>query len=180
MSAGPLEPRTEREYLFQLDNAYRERNQVVAALAKCFPSGIKKTAIEGWDKSWHGCVYIELPTGQVSWHYHDDDSDLFKNLPPYTGNWDGHSTSEKYTRLAALETTDGKRLTRLLAIRDRQATQSTMFWIRASKKALAGDPRELANRVALAEAEPLELILSDELAPMPEMSQAHKDTYGYD
>ncbi len=85
------------------DGAYLERNQVVAALARCFPSGIARTAIEGWHEEWHGCVYIDLPTGQVSWHYHDSHAHLFAGLPPYQGTWDGHSTEEKYRRLAALD-----------------------------------------------------------------------------
>lgn len=86
----------------QRDGAYRERNQVVAALARLFPSGIAKTAIPGWDKAWHGCVYIDLPTGQVSWHFHDSDAALFDGLPPYAKPWDGHDTPEKYRRLVAL------------------------------------------------------------------------------
>lgn len=84
------------------DAAYLERNRVVAALAKCFPSGIARTAIEGWSEDWHGCVYIDLPTGQVSWHFHDSQAYLFDGLPAYTKPWDGHSTEEKYRRLAAL------------------------------------------------------------------------------
>jgi hypothetical protein len=84
------------------DAAYEERNKVVAALARLFPSGIAKTAIEGWSDDWHGCVYIDLPTGQVSWHFHDSQAHLFAGLPPYTGNWDGHDTPEKYRRLALL------------------------------------------------------------------------------
>lgn len=86
-----------------LDGVYRERNQVVAALAKCFPSGIAKTAIEGWDEAWHNCVYIELPTGQVSWHYHDREEELFAGLTSYDKPWDGHDTEEKYRRLNALQ-----------------------------------------------------------------------------
>lgn len=85
------------------DGAYLERNKVVAALAKCFPSGVARTAIEGWHEEWHGCVYIDLPTGQVSWHYHDSHASLFEDLPAYSGTWDGHSTEEKYARLAALK-----------------------------------------------------------------------------
>lgn len=84
------------------DAAYLERNQVVAALAKCFPSGVARTAIEGWSEDWHGCVYIDLPTGQASWHFHDSHAYLFDSLPPYTGTWDGHDTPEKYARLAKL------------------------------------------------------------------------------
>lgn len=92
------------------DAAYLERNQVVAALAKCFPSGIARTAIEGWAPEWHGCVYIYLPTGQASWHYHDRDAHLFEGLPPYLDKWDGHDTPEKYRRLAALPTVKADRL----------------------------------------------------------------------
>ena len=85
------------------DAAYLERNQVVAALAKAFPSGVARTAIEGWSEDWHGCVYIDLPTGQASWHFHDSQAYLFDGLPPYAGKWDGHTTEEKYARLAALK-----------------------------------------------------------------------------
>lgn len=88
------------------DGAYAERNQCVALIAKFAWAhgcrvGIAKTAIEGWDEAWHGCVYIDLPTGQVSWHYHDSDAHLFDFLHPYQGEWDGHSTPEKYARVNA-------------------------------------------------------------------------------
>lgn len=85
-----------------LDRVYSERNAVVAALAKVFPSGLKKTAIVGWEPEWHNCVYIDLPTGQVSWHFHDRDAILFEGLGPYAGEWDGHTTLEKYLRLDRL------------------------------------------------------------------------------
>jgi hypothetical protein len=81
------------------DYAYSERNQLVALLARLFPSGVKRTAIEGWEPEWQGCVYIDLPTGQASWHYHDKEAPLFADLPPYQGEWDGHSTVEKYHRV---------------------------------------------------------------------------------
>lgn len=35
-------------------------------------------------------IYIELPTGQVSWH-----------LPQHEHEWDGHTTAEKYARCRA-------------------------------------------------------------------------------
>ncbi len=82
--------------------AYTERNRLVAFLARQFPSGLKRTAIPGWDPEWHGCVFIDTPEGQMSWHYHDNDADLFDGLPQYQGEWDGHSTPEKYARLARL------------------------------------------------------------------------------
>ena len=81
------------------DATYLERNQVVALLARLFPSGIRRTDIVEWDEEWHGCVYIGLPTGQVSWHYHDSHAYLFAHLPPYDGEYDGHTTEEKYERV---------------------------------------------------------------------------------
>jgi Phosphoribosyl-ATP pyrophosphohydrolase len=45
--------------------------------------------VGGIRQSWP-VVFIELPTGQVSWH-----------LAPYTGKYDGHTTEEKYRRCAA-------------------------------------------------------------------------------
>jgi len=33
-------------------------------------------------------VYIELPTGQVSWH-----------MPQHARPWDGHTTEQKYSRI---------------------------------------------------------------------------------
>ena len=86
----------EREYK---DAAYKERNQLVALLSTCFPSGKASTAIEGWDKAWHGCVYIDFPWGQASWHYHDSDGWMFEHLDPYTKPWNGHTTEEKYAAI---------------------------------------------------------------------------------
>lgn len=89
-----------------LDGAYAERNKVVALLARLFPAGIRRTEIEGWSDEWQNCVYIDLPTGQASWHYHSDEAHLFAALPPYDKPYDGHSTAEKYERLAALRGRD--------------------------------------------------------------------------
>lgn len=83
-------------------SAYNERNCVVAALAHLFPAGIRKTTIEGWDPEWHNCVFIDTPAGQLSWHYHDSEAPAFADLPRYWSQWDGHSTPEKYRRLAKL------------------------------------------------------------------------------
>ncbi len=84
------------------DQGYRERNILVRLLASLYPSGIKKTAIEGWDEEWHNCVYIDFPNGQASWHYHDSEINLFADLPQYTKEYDGHTTEEKYQRICAL------------------------------------------------------------------------------
>jgi len=87
----------------QKDAVYKERNILVALLTRTYPSGIKKTAIEGWSPEWHNCVYIELPDGsQCSWHYHDRDCYLFEDLPAYEKDWDGHTTKNKYFNIEEL------------------------------------------------------------------------------
>jgi len=43
---------------------------------------------------------------------------------------------------------------------NRSHSAATLFWVRASQKALAGDPRELQNRVDLCTAAPAEVVLS--------------------
>jgi len=83
------------------NQAYTERNVLVALLARLFPSGIRPTAIEGWNPDWNNCVYIDLPSGQVSFHYHDKDAALFKELPPYTQPYDGHSKEDAMARIQA-------------------------------------------------------------------------------
>ena len=107
----------ERELKSVADGAYAERNQVVAAMAKMgltlgWSVGTARTAIEGWGPEWQGCVYVDLPTGQASWHYHDREAHFFADLPPYPYDWDGHTTRMKYDRLAAVsaetEDDDGK------------------------------------------------------------------------
>jgi len=96
---GGLVARTLADAESSKNCAYTERNQLVALLSRLYPSGIRKTDIPGWDPEWHGCVFIDTPEGQMSWHYHDSDAGLFVGLPPYEKPWDGHSTVEKYQRL---------------------------------------------------------------------------------
>jgi hypothetical protein len=118
MSAYAEEPG--RDYRKERDAAYRERNQVVAALARVLmgqhpplyglPPGAPANAWlaehdpndAGWDPEWRTIVFIEGPTGQLSWHLHDSDVALFDGLPRGPNLWDGHSTPEKYERVARL------------------------------------------------------------------------------
>lgn len=53
------------------------------------------------------------------------------------------------------------RLERLVRNRDSLAESSRKFWVRAAKAAMAGDFRELRNRVDLSEAPPLQIIQSE-------------------
>lgn len=84
------------------DAAYDERMHLVAALARMFPSGIRDTTTPGWTPSWKGCVYIDLPTGQISYHYHTRHAHLFRDLAAYTHDWDGHDKEAVHSRLDAL------------------------------------------------------------------------------
>lgn len=95
----------------EADHVYTERNRLVAALARFALSepgafwfaGVGKHQPEGdpnWEKEWTNVVFIDTPQGQLSWHVHDRDLPLFEGLPKYLTAWDGHTTAEKYERLA--------------------------------------------------------------------------------
>lgn len=90
----------------QKDAAYDERDRCVAliafmALQLGYRVGLARHEGPDWDDDWRNIVFIDLPTGQVSWHYHDSERHLFETLPPYPGEWDGHTTPEKYARVNA-------------------------------------------------------------------------------
>lgn len=96
--------RDENAELFKtVQIAYRERNQLVAALSKVFPS-VLAPATDA-EPGWSTVVMIQLPTGQVSWHIKDSEiPEFFSHLVRDTNaTWDGHTTEEKYRRLNALE-----------------------------------------------------------------------------
>lgn len=138
-------PRKLRE---ERDRAYTERNRLVAFLARLYPSGLRKTAIEGWDPEWDNCVYIDTPEGQMSWHFHGSDGHLFAGLPAYEKPWDGHSTEEKYARL--------KRLTARTP-RDRRVLEEcaalTISTAAVGPPSLDGQPLIVGSTRALAMAE---------------------------
>jgi hypothetical protein len=112
MSAYAEEPG--RDYRKERDVAYTERNRLVAALARLLSQGPERTgppvawlaghdrADASWDPEWRTIVFIDGPTGQLSWHLHDSDVPLFDGLPRGPNSWDGHSTPEKYERVAKL------------------------------------------------------------------------------
>lgn len=90
------------------DAAYRERDQLVCALSKLYPAGLERhpDSDTTWDNDWRWIVFIELPSGQATWHIHDSELDMFDHLSRFKGYvWDGHSTLEKYARLSALPAT---------------------------------------------------------------------------
>lgn len=86
------------------DTAYTERNRCVALIARMalvlgWQAGIRPHEGDLFDEGWNNVVMVDLPTGQVSWHYHDREAHLFADLPAYAGRWDGHDTPEKYRRV---------------------------------------------------------------------------------
>jgi len=94
---------------------YSERNRLVSALSKLFESHLCRhpNSDTSWEDNWRNIVCIHLPTGQATWHIHDDDLLLFAHLVQQDevrgatpNHWDGHTTEEKYKRLAALKQLD--------------------------------------------------------------------------
>lgn len=87
-----------------LDAAYAERNQLVAALARHYRPAY--CYLPPGENDWP-IVYIETPAGQLSWHIPPVEAVLLgiADLPttPEGYKWDGHSTEEKYERLAKLD-----------------------------------------------------------------------------
>lgn len=88
----------------ELDRAYYERNALVAALSKVYPSHIMDHGPDpSWEPAWRNIVCIETPAGQLTWHMHESHMHMFAHLKPRDENtWDGHTTVQKYERLAAL------------------------------------------------------------------------------
>lgn len=103
----------------QKDNAYWERNQLVAALSKIFPAHLAKHPEEDkdWENDWRTIVAVIIPVEatkyrgqndkpvdfQLSWHVHDHEIPMFDHLEYKEFWWDGHSTEEKYRRLRLLD-----------------------------------------------------------------------------
>jgi hypothetical protein len=97
--------------------AYTERNRCVAAIARAalalgcrawlgkHPAEETSPPVATWDPEWTTIVFILLPAGQASWHIHDSEVPAFAflvDMPP-VGDYDGHTTPEKYERLEAWE-----------------------------------------------------------------------------
>jgi hypothetical protein len=89
----------------QKDNAYWERDQLVAALSKVYPAHLAwhPEDDKSWEDDWRNIVCVHLPTGQATWHIHDREVPWFDHLVRLPAHWDGHTTEEKYDRLAAIQ-----------------------------------------------------------------------------
>jgi hypothetical protein len=92
----------------QKDAAYSERNQCVALIARMagrmgWIVGVGKHPAEdtAWEDDWRTVLFVTLPTGQMSWHFHDSEKHLLDGLPERSFVWDGHTTPQKYERVNA-------------------------------------------------------------------------------
>lgn len=83
-----------------LREVYRERARLVAFLASLYPCHVGHT--DPNEPDWL-VVMVHTSAGQMSWHIAPEDADLFEwvvEMKP--GDWDGHTTEEKYRRLEEL------------------------------------------------------------------------------
>jgi uncharacterized coiled-coil protein SlyX len=95
-----------RRLRMQINDTYGERDRLVCALSKVFPSWLERHPLTdtSWDDDWRWIVFINFPTGQGSWHIHESEHPWFSHLEFKAGNsWDGHTNDQKYDRLAALQ-----------------------------------------------------------------------------
>ena len=101
---GGVPMRSEAEYVEVVeakDQAYRERDCLVALVSKHYPSHLCRHPDEdtSWEDDWRWIVCVHLPAGQVTWHIHDSELSMFEHLSQEAGHWDGHSTDEKWKRV---------------------------------------------------------------------------------
>lgn len=79
---------------------YSERAHLLAVMVALFGGALSYTDRQCPD--WP-VLYIECPTGQLSWHIHPDDLWLFPNVPVVEDYpWDKHTTRVKYKRIRSL------------------------------------------------------------------------------
>lgn len=102
--ADLIQQHTERAIREAVWQPYRERAQLVAALSLFYPS---HTCTDDDEPDWM-VVCVHTPEGQCGWHISQRDRDLFRHLDNQPNHYDGHSTDEKYSRLAAALTDNSK------------------------------------------------------------------------
>lgn len=100
-------PKKQKQSLYKLANrlgrdlndAYMERNRLVQLLTYMFPSHIANQK----ERANSPVVYIETPTGQISFHYQPNCAFLFTHLEVREENsFDGHTTDLKWKRVEDL------------------------------------------------------------------------------
>lgn len=85
-----------------INEVYSERNTCVSLIAKmALTLGFRVTLERDINESQWWIVYIQLPNGQVSWHFHQNQMEWFEGFPINTGSsvYDQHSDALKYQRV---------------------------------------------------------------------------------
>lgn len=88
------------------DGAYRERAQLLAWLAALHPA-VRTPATDIDEPGWQILYLRPAAGGQMSWHIAPRDADLLGHVEQVPvdderAQWDGHTTEEKYQRIASL------------------------------------------------------------------------------
>ena len=99
------------------NQAYKERNQLVAFISKIFPSALGRhdESDTKCDDEWRNIVFVYTTQGQCSWHIHDSELELFSHLQELDVIWDGHTAEQKYDRLKKFHPLEsGKRLSKVV------------------------------------------------------------------
>lgn len=90
----------EQDHRRDMDALYTERAYLLALLSTHYPSFLQKNPDD--DPGYEWILFIELPTGQATWHIKDTDAFLFTHLRRWASQavvWDGHTTVEKLERI---------------------------------------------------------------------------------
>ena len=77
------------------EDCYKDRNLLVQLCGKLAAICDLNMGVK-FGKEW-SVLYIELPSGQVSWHI--PKIDIIKKFPEYNKEWDGHDIENKRMRL---------------------------------------------------------------------------------
>lgn len=85
-----------------VDNLEAEVIHLVRLLTLTYPAVICAAVPSrfGFDRELDWFVYVDLPTGQVSWHIKNDFKGMFSHLMSLPiSPWDGHGQEEKWDRI---------------------------------------------------------------------------------
>lgn len=87
-----------------IEHVYQERANCAIALARAARAlGLNVGfGLDPKSPDWP-VLFIDLPTGQVSWHLTVEARRSAPDIRAYDGAWDGHDTETKYRRLAEWE-----------------------------------------------------------------------------
>ncbi|THJ74932.1 hypothetical protein [Candidatus Frankia alpina] len=95
---------------------YRDRAFLIAVLAAGFETHWAEPDPADPYAADYRLICLHTPAGQLTWHIHPDDAGLFPaDLPTRPSDWDGHTTTEKQHRLAALARPGGVMAKRLIS-----------------------------------------------------------------